>query len=80
MVCQGTHILERYRWKILKLSQINGHILGFNPMILSSLEDFVYPRSFSAAVCQVTLKKTGKNRDSCDSDSRNQYNPIMQQL
>ena len=51
MVCQGTHILERYRWKILKLSQINGHILGFNPMIFSSLVYFVYPRSFSAAVC-----------------------------
>ena len=23
----------------------------------------------------MTLQKTGKNRDSCDSDSRNQYNP-----
>ena len=25
----------------------------------------------------MTLQKTGKNRDSCDSDSRNQYNPTQ---
>ena len=27
MVCQGTHILERYRWNILKICQINGFML-----------------------------------------------------
>ena len=37
MVCQGTHILERYRWKILKLCQINGLILGLTPVVLPHL-------------------------------------------
>ena len=30
---------------------------------------------FKKESLQVTLQKTGQNRDSCDSDSRNQYNP-----
>ena len=35
----------------MKLSQINGLMLGFNPVIFSSLVNFVNPRSSSAAVC-----------------------------
>ena len=52
MVCQGTHILERYRWKILKLWQINGLILGLTPVVFPHLANFVNPRNSSAAVSQ----------------------------
>ena len=51
MVCQGTHILERYRWKILKLCQINGLILGLTPVVFPHLANFVNPRNSSAALC-----------------------------
>ena len=35
------HISERYPWMILKLCQINGLILGLNPVIFPSLVNFV---------------------------------------
>ena len=50
MACQGTHISERYHWMILKLCQIKGLMLGLLPVIFPSLVNFVYPRSFSAAL------------------------------
>ena len=50
MVCQGTHILERYRWKILKLCQINGLMLGLTPVVFSHLANYVNPKNSSAAV------------------------------
>ena len=55
MVCQGTHILEKYWWKILKLCQINGLMLGLTPVVFSHLANFVNPRNSSAALCGAFL-------------------------
>ena len=43
--------------------------------LCARLREFESRLFFKKESLQVTLQKTGKNRDSCDSDSRNQYNP-----
>ena len=64
MACQGTHISERYPWMIFKLCQINGLMLGLLPVIFPSLVNFVYPRSFSAALW-LALLSFSPSLDAC---------------